>query len=480
MSVTTRTQRATNGNVSAAGTNWSFVAGTGGAGSGARNTGTGYDGLAGFWRSTWTTATTALSGGFSYLQTGLSASTAYTHSVYVRASKAQTVRLTAQYQNSSSSNVGSAVNGSNVTLVANEWARISVTATSGLAVDRVVLTAAATTGGSNWANGDTFDGDCLLIETGSVLDYFFDGSYADASGVDYAWTGTADASTSTATLYTPLLTLLQKSDDPCDRVEITIADLQPAENFVTLWRIADGKRRAVRSYRNVSIIGSDFVTDYEAPLGRLIEYELEILSGPGTGGPTDTATITVTATSGWIQDPLDPASAVRLHATDPLESGDLTLQDDALKQLEMPAEVSLMQILGDDEPMALMGQRMVQRGIPFSLATNAAQAATDIRNLIKQTPLLLVRPLPAWAAALPGLCYVAPPTPVELPVTEAWGGSLIKWKFETGLVKPPTMDLVIPVWTYQDWQDLWTTYQQAQTALSGDTYLQVKKSPSGA
>src|SRR5687767_10945118 len=113
----------------------------------------------------------------------------------------------------------------------------------------------------------------------------------------------------------------------------------------------------------------------------------------------------------------------------------------------MPADISLIQILGDDEPVALMSERMAQRGIPFSFATNAAQAATDIRNLIRQSPILLIRPLPSWAAALPGACYTAPPTPVELPVTEAWGGQLIKWKFETGLVKPPSMDLVIPVWT---------------------------------
>lgn len=477
MSVTTRTNRATNPAVASTATNWAFVAGTSGAGSGARNAGLAVDGRPGFFRSTWTTATTALSGGLSYTQTGLTASTQYRLSVYVRSSKAQTVRLRADFQNSSAATVNT-VNGTAVALLANTWTRIDVQGTSGAAVDRVVVTAEATTGGTNWAAGDTFDGVNILIEQASVLNPYFDGSYADGNGIDYQWTGAADGSTSTATTYVPVLALAYKSDAPGDRVEVTITDLHPSTHSVTLWRTADGERNAVRNYRRVEVVGSDFFTDYEVPLKRLVNYELEVLAGVGLGGASTEASITVNATKGWIQDPLDPTSMIPLLADDNV--GEPTLMDSAIKQLEYTAEMSIINILGSNTPIALMSNRMKANNVPFHMSTNAAQYARNLRELLKQAPLLLIRPLPEWSAGLPGLCYVAPPTAKELPINEAWGGTLTEWHFDTGLVAAPTMKVIVPTWTYGDWQALWSTYQQAQTALAGKTYLAVKKSPSGA
>jgi hypothetical protein len=478
MSVVVRTNRATNPNVTAAATNWAAVAGTGGTASGARNTGDGYDGGAGFYRVSWTVATTALSGGFTYTQTGLSASTQYTHAIYVRSSKAQTVFLKAQYQNSSSTNVGAATNGTAVALVANEWARITVTATSGAAVDRVVLTAAATTGGANWANGDTFDGDCIQIELGATATDFFDGSYANGGGQAYAWTGTADASTSTATAYNPTLTLVAKTDAPTDRVEITIADLYPAEATVTVYRTVDGFRRPVREGENLVVIGTDAVVDYEAPLGRVITYELEITAGLALGGPGASGTVTLTPAGsyGWIQDPLDPASAIKLYG-DVGPNGESALTDQSVHNLAYAADVSLIPIMGSSEPVALIGQRMVASKIPFNILTDAAEHTTNLRDLLMQAPLVLIRTLPTWGTALPALCYCAPPEPTEDPINAPYGGTLTSWSFETGLVAPPRMKLVVPIWTYGDVQALWTTYQQAQTALSGKTYLAVRISP---
>lgn len=477
MSVVTRTNRATNPNVGTAATNYSAVPGTGGTATGARNAGAGNDGKLGFYRVSWTVATTAISGGASYLQTGLSASTQYTHSIYVRSSKTQTVTLAAQYQNSSSVNVGSLNTGTAVALTANIWALASVTATSGALVDRVVLTAQAATGGALWANGDTLDVDTLLIETAATVGAFFDGSYTDTSGIDYAWTGTADASTSTATQYSPVLTLTALSDAPTDRVQIQITDMIPQTCQVTVWRTADGKRAPVRSYRKVNVIGSDSTVDFEAPLGRLTQYDLEVLSGPGYGGPAASASITVTATSGWIQDPLDPSTAIRLQATDTGSTGSVTLKDAALKSLEMAASINLVEIIGSPDPVGLLGNRMALKGLSFAMMTNAANSAALLRTLIKQTPLLLIRPLPAWAASLPGLCYTAAPMPTEIPINEAWGGTATEWKFDTALIAAPTMNVIIPLWTYGDWQALWTTYQNAQTTLSGKTYLQVKQRP---
>lgn len=479
MSITTRTNRATNPNVAVDATGWSAVAGTGGTATGARNTGAGYDGAAGFFRVSWTAATTAVTGGINYLQTGLEAATEYTHSVFVRPNKNQSVALSAQYQTAAAANVN-LVTGSTVSAAANQWTRLSVTGTSGAAVDRVVLSAAAVAPGVNWANGDTFDGDLMVITTGAVLLNPFDGSTANANSTMYAWSGSANASTSTATVYQPALALLNiLGDDPCDRVEVTVTDMVPTESTYTLWRTVDGERQAVRGFRSVVFNTSDFAVDYEAPLGRVITYELQALAGLAQGMPASTANTTLgTATQdyGWIQDPLNPDSAMKLYG-DAAPGGQINLEHDSVKSLKYPAEVNLVPIMGASKPVALIGQRSSAQNITFDMATEAELYASELRALIMQAPLLLIRPVKAWASALPGLCYVTPPEPEEMPVNEAWGGQLIRWRFVTPLVAAPAMNVLVPKWTYGDVQALWTTYQQAATSLSGRSYLAVKKNP---
>ena len=480
MSVTTVTNRATNPKVATAATGYAAVAGTGGTATGARNTGTGYTGAAGFFRVAWTAATTALSGGASYTQTGLVANTQYSHLVMVRSSKAQTVRLTAQYQNASAVNVGSAVNGPSLALTANTWTPIKAeAATSGAGVDRVVLSAQATTGGALWANGDTCDIGFVTIVTGPTAAAPFDGSYVNAASIMYAWTGTADASTSTAKLYTPALALVPRPTfDPTPRVEITLTDMTPTSNVVTIWRTADGKRQAVRGFRKRGVVSADYLIDYEVPLGRQVSYEIEVTDGVNAQVAAPAAVVQVDSASGAIQDPLVPGATVPVYGEFGPD-GKAYLRDTALKQLEYAADMSIMQVLGSPDPVALLGQRMAAGGVDMTMSTRAAQHAANLRNLLQQAPLVLVRPLPGWSAALPGLCYLAAGKPTELPVDEAWGGQLIRWQLVGDLVAAPTMNVVVALWTYGDVKALWGTYQQAQTALSGKTYLDVLKSPSG-
>jgi hypothetical protein len=480
MSIVVRTQRATNPRAAVNSSGYLAVAGTGGTAAGARSAGVGYTGAAGFFRTTWSVATTAVSGGASYTQLNLSANTQYSHLVAVRSSKAQSIQLTAQYQNASAVNVGAAVASLTQAVTANTWTLLRVeAATSGAAVDRVVLTAQAGTSGNLWANGDTFDIGFVLIEQGPTAGLPFDGSTVNANSVMYAWTGVANASTSTATAYTPTVTLVARPlFDPTPRVEITVQDFTPTSNRVTLWRTADGKRKPVRGFRNREVVAADSITDYEVPLGRLVSYEVEVTSGLNAQVATTAATVTVNAASGAIQDPLVPGSSVPVHGTFG-PGGQAYLRDQAMKSLEYAMDASIIPILGSPDPVGILGQRMAARGLDMSMSTRAAQTAADMRNLLQSASLVLVRPLPDWAAALPGLCYLVVGAPVEQPVDEAWGGELIRWELVGDLVAAPSMNVLVPLWTYGDVKQLWSTYQQAQTALAGKKYVTLLQNPTG-
>jgi len=320
--------------------------------------------------------------------------------------------------------------------------------------------------------------DAALLEKTTILGPFFDGSFTSGGGVAYAWTGTANASTSTMATYVPTVTVVGKTDAPCPRVEVTIQDLGTGTTIYNIWRTADSVRKIVRSSRNRSTVGSDALIDYEAPLGRTLTYDIEVVSGLTYLSPTNPGTATVTSATWWIQDPLVPSSAIPL-AVSSQDTAIPCLTAAAVKGLEYAADVTIIPILGSSEPVALMGTRQVAGGVDFSMFTRAAEATTTLRNLIQQTPLLLVRTNGVRNDGVPALAYFVSAKPVEHPVTVAFGGTLTNWQLQGDLVAAPSLNVLVPIWTYGTVAALWATYQQAQTTLAGKRYLDVLKSPSG-
>jgi hypothetical protein len=285
------------------------------------------------------------------------------------------------------------------------------------------------------------------------------------------------------------LTLTTATDAPCPRIAVTITGLTTGtDNTVTLWRTADGERNPVRGTKGLTVNGSTAVTDYEAPLGRTVSYDLEVTAGPDTGSTTPTATATLTPPTDvggrptwWVQDPLVPGSAIPL-AVSRGDSSIPYLTAAAVKSLEYDSSVSIIPVLGTDKPVAIGGQRLAAAGVDFSLFTNTAQATTDLRDLLQQAAVLLVRPPNTGReGGVPGLFYTAVPKAVEQPVTVAFGGTLTKWQLTGATVAAPTAAILVPVWTYGAVAGVWADYQSAQTAYSGNaaTYLDVLKNPTG-
>jgi hypothetical protein len=210
----------------------------------------------------------------------------------------------------------------------------------------------------------------------------------------------------------------------------------------------------------------------------VLSYDVEILSGPFLAFPIPTVTVTVLSSTWWIQDPLVPSSAIPLNVAKQ-DSTAPYLTAAAVKSLDYGASVTLIPILGSTDPVALMGNRTIAGNVSFDMFTNLASVTTQLRNLLKQTPLLLVRSTGLRNDGVPALAYFASAKPVEKPVTVAFGGTLTNWSLTGDLVAAPTMNVLVPIWTYGTVQALWATYQQAQTTLAAKTYLDVLKSPAG-
>lgn len=302
---------------------------------------------------------------------------------------------------------------------------------------------------------------------------YFDGDSRATVDFTYAWTGAAHASTSMR-FATPGLWVEAFTDPPVPRVGITVTGLDAAgPSVVTVWRTTSGgTRRAVRGWKKRTVYGSDYYIDYEAPLGREVTYSLEVHSG-ATVPARMSDTITLDSATGVIQDPLMPLGAVSV-ASGPGRGGG-ALRPQAFQELEYAVESSQAVVLGRREPVAMTGQRIAASGIDFSVLTKAAEEATALRNLLAESPLVLVRPLPEWGQ-LPDLIYTVP-TVVEAPVGAALGGSLTYWTLTGDAVAAPSMQVLVALWTYDQVAALWTTYAAAQAAASGATYLDNQRDP---
>lgn len=185
------TNWAVNPSVEVDASNWSVISGTGGTASGARTTSTPYHGV-GSYRATWSVATTAISGGIRSTGNTAAPGTTYGARLQVRSSKIQTVVAVIRFRNSA----GGSISGWSFTyaLAANTWTIVitpTILAPAGTVSIDIEVT--ATTGGSNWAIGDTLAGDALYIYSSDnmVVANYFDG---DSNGA--FWLGTPENSVS--------------------------------------------------------------------------------------------------------------------------------------------------------------------------------------------------------------------------------------------------------------------------------------------
>lgn len=258
-------------------------------------------------------------------------------------------------------------------------------------------------------------------------------------------------------------------------VGLTLEGFGVGDSIITVWRLSGGTREAVSGAYHRRVVDSDFLIDYAPPLGREVTYTVEILDGPKYGTDVGVATLVIESEVGYIQDPLDPTSAVPLHGAHNRD-GALTLRSGALAELEYAADMNVVKILGSNRPVALMGQRMAASGVSFAAMTNAAEQATALRNLLATSTVLLVRGLPKWGEYLPPVTPMAISAPKEKPVTVGQGGQFTRWELTGDIVAAPSAQILVALWTYQDVADLWQTYDQAQAAHTG-TYLQDRKNP---
>jgi hypothetical protein len=125
--------------------------------------------------------------------------TTYTGSMYVMVSRYQRMQAEITWMQSNGTLISRSL-GTPQIVNSGVWTRLSVTADSPVNAEWASVRVIDVTGSghSNWLAGEWINLDAAMLTLGQPIDYF-DGSFPDDSTYDYAWTGTANASTSTRT-----------------------------------------------------------------------------------------------------------------------------------------------------------------------------------------------------------------------------------------------------------------------------------------
>ena len=231
--------------------------------------------------------------------------------------------------------------------------------------------------------------------------------------------------------------------NPVPRTQVTSTMPGDAVTF-TLYRIAAGNRVVVRGAVR-ALAASNQVFDYEVPFGIPITYQVITYDAggiPSQASPASTP-VTVAATDGWLQDPLDPTSGISISLSGPTAP---FFTNASWTELRYTMDSSLMVLSGDAYPLALGNVRRAASDVPIEIAVDTPAQANDVRELLAEAFPLLLR-VPADVGFLGGAVYFAAADVTERP--HFTGVSI--FNFAAVTVRAPGASIVV---SPRVWDDL--------------------------
>ncbi|MBD7949585.1 hypothetical protein [Oerskovia rustica] len=314
----------------------------------------------------------------------------------------------------------------------------------------------------------------------AALEPYFDGSTPSTPELTYSWTGAPHASASTEGP-TPGLRVERLPDAGAPQAGITVTGLAPSSESVISVQVSwDGGRswHGVRGAEHVGVTGGDFFRDHVPPLNVPARYRLVVHKGPVTPLRLED-TITIESDSVWIQDPLSPRGAVEVECV--RTGAGLMLMTGTASRIVRRQVIDITSIEGSRYPVASVGIRQAPSGVPLTLrAVVASQGAliASMRDLLDVAGQFVIRGLPLDIPLDP-VAHVVAGDVEEVPVVGGLLGFRNDWELSVTQVRPTSMRIVIPWWTYDQVRALWSprTYDQVEAARPGTTYLDWSRDP---
>lgn len=245
----------------------------------------------------------------------------------------------------------------------------------------------------------------------------------------------------TTTPPAPTLTV-QDDDNPCPRIEVLITPMPGDAAAVTVWRNYNGQRFVVRDALDVPVSGDHLVIDYETPLQTDVYYTCQTFDSSGVPSQLSAASATenVDEPRAWLQDPLDPTSAVPV-ALNRTDGPDTVFRKASFAQVTYSADVTVTPVFNSNLPIAGSSARRDVAQAPLEIRTDTSDASDALRDLLTQTPFPCLRS-GGRVPSMPPVAYLAIPD-----VTEAYmpGPDITIWTMTAQSVLGPGSPVIVNV-----------------------------------
>lgn len=324
------------------------------------------------------------------------------------------------------------------------------------------------------ANGTREDPEAwVYFDDASVMDLgtYFDGDTPNADGWEYRWEGAPNNSTSIAERV-EYVDEYGTIADGAPHVRITVYNVEGTESL-RLERTAGGETQTVQGATSMSVTDIGIITDWVPPLNRETTYTVL-----ADGEPQHSATITIGSETSWLQDPLDPTTALPVYLRG-THQGALTLYDDSLATSAHSVENTQIMVLGSKYPRYYGGQRQAAQGVKLGFYSDDEDTSDQFAAMIDNAPILVFRTA-RKLRPLPPVAYIAGDTTQEQ-VDQDEGPNLgaTVWTIEANLVQAVLQAAQTGYITYGQVQDLLGgyTYGEVQTAAANTLYLDWQKNP---
>jgi hypothetical protein len=273
--------------------------------------------------------------------------------------------------------------------------------------------------------------------------------------------------------------------DGAPQVGVTVTGLDPDNESVISVEVSwDGGDTwyGVRGAERVTVTGAAFFRDFVPPLNVVATYRVVLHQGADEPDPSQD-TITVTSDRAWIQDPLDPRGAIPVVCD--TTTGGISLQAESFSTFNREQFADRVAVEGSRYPVASVGARQAPSDVPLHLRAFAASQGALVRSLrvlFDQAGVLVLRGLPD-GVPLDAVAHVTAGTVTEVPLVGGLMGVFNDWHLVVDQVRPTSMKVVVPWFTYDQVAALWqewesgATYDDAVGTRPGDTYLDWQRDP---
>ncbi|WP_152203640.1 hypothetical protein [Georgenia thermotolerans] len=271
---------------------------------------------------------------------------------------------------------------------------------------------------------------------------------------------------------------LEVLSDPVPSVGVTVDGLDASgPSTVTVERSIPGEGwTQVPGMAGRQVTGGFYEVDYAAPLAVPVTYRATVVGAVQPA--TLEAVVTVVSGTCWLQDPVNPFTAVPVHVGSGARRGGAFFTKASFASLSWQLPGAVERVMGATTPVGMGGVRQAPSGLPMTIVTQSREQANRLRTLLTTAYPLMLRVVPP-VTQFPAVSFLHAEVE-ERPRFDVapFDGSREDWVLTADVVRAPRVRVLVPRWTYGDVQALWETHGQAVAA--GGSYLDWLRDPTPA